>query len=177
MAGVAASLLARHVIPLPVPEPSADLSRSVAPLRRPVDEGKWMAVHVLYTECRCSRLIAEHLRHDPRPEDLGEHVLLVGEDRDLAAALRRRGLAVRTLEPQRLSDEYGIDAAPLLIVVAPDGVVRYAGGYTARKQGPAPRDLEIIARLRGGARNAALPVYGCATSRQLRRDLNPLDLP
>ena len=177
MSAVAASMLARHVIPLPAPVHDGRLSTALEVMRGPDDAGRWMAVHVLYTDCRCSRQVGEHLSITKRPSDLAEIVLLVGEDPAFAGRLRSNGFVVTAVDAHTLSTAYGLEAAPLLLVVDPEGKIRYSGGYTARKQGPEPRDLQIIDSVRGGAQDPPLPVYGCATSRQLQKTLNPLELP
>lgn len=169
----AASLLARHLLPLPPPEDTATL----ASLRTGEGTGRWMAVHVLYTECPCSRRIAEHLMASARPLDVEEHVVLVGARAGLANGLRTRGFDVVEVEPEELARRFGIEAVPLLVVLGPDDTTKYSGGYTERKQGPDPRDLEIIARARTGDGEPGLPIFGCAVGRALREALNPLDLP
>jgi hypothetical protein len=174
---VSATLLGRHLLPLPRPVADEALARSMATLRGPNDAGRWMAVHVLYAECKCSQRIAEHLLASDRPKEVSEHVLLVGSDAALEARLSSRGFQVTRIEPSELSERYHIQAVPLLVVSAPDGTVRYAGGYTARKQGPDPRDLEILADARAGRTIETIPVFGCAVSRKLQADVNPLGLP
>lgn len=173
MGAAAASLLARHVVPLPLPGDTAALSR----LRTADDTGRWMAVHVLYTECPCSRRIIEHLTASERPLDVVEHVVLVGARPDLARALLTRGFHVVEVTEDELVARFGVDAAPLLVVLAPDDTTRYSGGYTERKQGPEPQDLHIIARARAGSADLGLPVFGCAIGRALRQTINPLGLP
>ncbi|HEY8945874.1 MAG TPA: hypothetical protein VIM73_16510, partial [Polyangiaceae bacterium] len=66
---------------------------------------------------------------------------------------------------------YGIDAAPLLIVSDPKGEPRYVGGYTTRKQGPVLEDLSIVEQARRGSSLASLPIFGCAVSERLQREL------
>ncbi len=77
---------------------------------------------------------------------------------------------------QKLAELYEIDAAPLLVAIDPEGRVRYAGGYTDRKQGPDVRDRQILDALQRGDVVQPLPLYGCAVSKQLRRTLDPLGL-
>jgi hypothetical protein len=57
MLAIGSSLLARHALALPRPAADAALAASMATLREPGNVGQWMAVHVLYTECRCSRVL------------------------------------------------------------------------------------------------------------------------
>jgi hypothetical protein len=173
MGAVAASLLARHVVPLPPPADTVSLSS----LRSVDDTGRWIAVHVLYSECVCSRRIIEHLTRSARPTDVVEYVVLVGARTDLTSALRTRGFRVLEVTPDELSTRFGIEAVPLLVVLGPDDTTRYSGGYAERKQGPELRDLHIIARARAGYDDEGLPLFGCAVGRALRQTINPLRLP
>lgn len=177
MLAVGITLLARHAVALPRPTEDASFARAMASLRAPEDSGRWMAVHVLYAECQCSQRIANHLLTSDRPEGVAERVLLVGRSADLEARLAARGVRVVLTKSAELADRYHVQAVPLFVVVAPDDTVRYAGGYTARKQGPDPRDLEILAAARDDRFFARLPVFGCAVSARLRSSLNPIGLP
>jgi hypothetical protein len=49
--------------------------------------------------------------------------------------------------------------------------VRYAGGYSERKQGPVFEDVDTMLRLRAEAKARSLPIFGCAVS----RDQNAFD--
>ncbi len=173
---VGASLLARHAIALPM-APAAELDTAVATLRSEGDAGRWLAVHVLYAECRCSQRIAERLLSSIRPSDVVEQVLLVGRDEDLERRLASRGFRVFTIDEDELARRFHIQAAPLFLVAAPNGSVRYAGGYTKTKQGLDLLDRDILAVVRAGRAVEPLPVLGCAVSRALKQDMNPLGLP
>jgi hypothetical protein len=177
MAAVAATLMVRHTVPMPAIADGADVAIAIETLRGPEERGRWMVVHVLYEECRCSIRIAEHLQEVGPASDVGEHVLLVGEDEALRAALGARGFDARGVTAEQLSSEFHVLSAPILIIADGEGTVRYAGGYTRRKQGPAPMDREILANLRAGQSGPPLPAYGCAVSARLQRQLNPLAIP
>jgi hypothetical protein len=177
MLAVGTTLLARHVVALPRPPADQALVRAMASLRAPGDFQRWMAVHVLFAECRCSKRIAEHLLSSTRPSDLSERVLLVGHDPELERRLAERGLRVTVTDTTEVGARYRIPAVPLLVILSPDGDVRYSGGYTTRKQGPDPKDLELIAYARSGRSPTALPILGCAVSDRLQSSLNPLALP
>jgi hypothetical protein len=174
MVAVSAVLLGRHLLPLPPPSGNDPaLASSLAGLRRAEDGSRFLAVHVLYSECKCSTDIAEHLLTSERPSDVVEVVLFVGENKELEDKLSARGFGVKRIDADELVGSYRIGAVPMLVVLAPDGTVRYAGGYTTRKQGPDPRDLSIIARARNERNLAALPLFGCAVAEELRRRLDP----
>jgi hypothetical protein len=173
MVVVGASLLAKHVAALPVPTKSAALSKSLAELR-PRGSHDWLAVHVMYAECRCSQRIVEHLVTTRRPAGWREVVLWVGKAEPSAELARR--FDVRKLRPNDLA-RLGIDAAPLLVALDPNDGVRYVGGYTERKQGPAIEDLRLLADARRSSVTSSLPVLGCAVSERLKQALSVLPGP
>jgi hypothetical protein len=174
---VGAVLLGRHVVALPKPERNPITTRAFAALREPGDHGRWLAVHVLYAGCKCSARIVDHLAQaEPNPS-VREVVLWVGQDLQSQARLAGAGFRVRGLEPEVLRDRFGVEAAPVLIVLDPQDRARYVGGYTSRKQGPDIQDRKVLAALLGGARPAENPVLGCAVSGRLKTALDPLGLP
>jgi hypothetical protein len=176
MVVLGAGLLARHVVALPTPAPSALLAASIDGLRTPATRGKWLAVHVLYAPCRCSQRIADHLLSTERPRDWSEVVLWVGASPTPPAGLEQR-FDVRRIGTADLS-RYGLESAPMLVTVDPDGRIRYAGGYTERKQGPVVDDLRILDASRGATSLlAGLPIFGCAVSERLQREFRALPIP
>ncbi|HEX4445697.1 MAG TPA: hypothetical protein VH044_03145 [Polyangiaceae bacterium] len=177
MLALGVTLLARHLVALPAPPNDAQLANAMGSLRTPAEAGRWMAIHVLDAQCGCSRRIADHVMATVRPSDLAEHVLLVGHDAPLEARLARKGMPITEVTEAELVGRYHAQAVPMLLVVAPDGTLPYVGGYTDRKQGPAPRDLEIIEAARAGRDLPALPILGCAVGERLKDSLNPLGVP
>jgi hypothetical protein len=177
MVAVGGTLLGRHLIALPRPANDAALAHAMSSLRGVGGAGLWMTVHVLYAECGCSKLIAEHIMAGGRPPDVTERVLLIGRDTDLEARLGKMGLPVTRVTEDEAATRFHVVAAPTLVVLGPDDTVRYVGGYTERKRGPDPRDLTILASARAGDEVASLPIFGCAVSARLRASLNPLGLP
>jgi len=173
---VCSSLLARHLLPLPA-ESSPALSQGLARLRSPEDEGRFVAFHVLFADCECSRRVADRLATTQRPPAVSERVLLVGEAPEVRSSLERRGFLVTMVAPEELTTRFGIESAPILVVAAPDGSVRYAGGYTERKQALVPHDREIIEAAVAGRAPPPLPVYGCPVAERLKRERNPLGIP
>src|ERR1700733_5402973 len=177
MLAIGATLLGRHLVALPRPVKDAALAQAMDTMRGPDDAGLWMAIHVLYAECQCSQRIAEHLLASRRPREIAERVLFIGHDPDLEARFAAAGLLVVRTDENEAAVRYHVAAAPLFVFVAPDGALRYVGGYTERKQGPDPRDVEILAEARADREVAPMPVFGCAVSARLRADINPLGLP
>lgn len=177
---VATSLAAAHFYTLPKPD-SSDISllAAIKSLRDGGDAGRWLAVHVLYAECRCSRRILEHLASSTRPVGVQEKLLLVGTPEQATAARRLvglRGFEVVKTNPEALWARFHIQAAPLLLVADPGDVVRYAGGYSERKQGFALLDTEIIRELVTKRQPAELPLFGCAVSKELQGVLDPVSV-
>ena len=169
-----AGLLAKHVVALPAPTNSERLSKSLSSLRASKAQDQWLAVHVLYAECRCSQRIVAHLISTVRPSGWQEVVLWVGNGApDLALERAYRVKRLTSVELARL----GVDAAPLLVVLDPQNHVRYTGGYTDRKQGPVIEDVRILAQARRADTLASLPVFGCAVSDRLKRALAILPAP
>jgi len=173
---VQTTLMAGHWYTLPTPAQDVRLERA---LRAVVSQGAsdtWATVHVLYSECRCSQRVFDHLFESPRPDDLHDVVLLVGADPEIERRAANAGFAVRVLEPQQLESEFGVVSAPLLFVLGPDARLRYAGGYTERKQGYDVLDLEILQALKDGREPTELPLYGCGVSKELQQILDPMGL-
>jgi hypothetical protein len=132
---------------------------------------------VLYGACACSDRVLEHLATRGVMASTSEHVVLAGTGRgDRAGLLRARGFSVDSIAPEQLKTRYGLEVAPLLIVAAPDGSIRYLGGYTERKQGPRIRDRETLHELQSGRATSLLPLFGCAVSRQLQQLFDPFRL-
>jgi len=169
MLTLGAALLARHVAALPIPSDDEKLAAALGARRSPDAVGAWVAVHVLYSDCRCSRNIVTHLLTSERPSGWKEAVLWVGPD-DPSPALARR------FDLQRVTTEdlarAGIQAAPLLAVLDPRNHLRYVGGYSQRKQGPTIDDLRILSEVRRGTTVARLPLFGCAVSARLRQQVS-----
>ena len=169
-----AGLLAKHVVALPVPTKSQQLSKSLSALRDVARPKRWLAVHVLYAECRCSQRIVKHLTSTARPLGWEEVVLWVGNAApDAELEVHYRVKRVTSAELARL----GVEAAPLLAILDPEGRLRYAGGYTSRKQGPVIDDLQIFAEAQHAGAPASRPVFGCAVSDRLKRALSILPAP
>jgi hypothetical protein len=168
------SLAAAHMYVLPTPAVGDPmLARAVNGLRAPDERDDWLAVHVLYAHCRCSRRIIEHLSVVTRPGNVQEKLLIVGERPDLASLLdtiASRGIDIVEATPAELRDRFHVEGVPLLLVLAPDGRLRYAGGYTERKQGPNPRDVHIILCVDGAGLVAGrYPVLQCLKAAVLFR--------
>jgi hypothetical protein len=172
-----AILLLRHMVPLPTPAHTDTVLRDA--IRADLPRAAWRAVHVMYRDCACSRRTIEHLLASPRPPQLAELVVMVDDDGKPGtddAKLRAAGFPVQVITPDQLRGRYHLEAAPVLVVMGPDGELAYVGGYNRHKQSAAYEDVAIIDELRTGSSVSTLPVFGCATSARLANMVDPLHL-
>lgn len=174
---VCATLLAGHFYALPIPS-VADPVLAAGVHSDLATEGwdGWAVVHVFYAECGCSERVAEHLFAEARPPGVHEKVVVVGEHPQWQAKAERNGFSYETVTQEDLRSRYGIEGAPLMVVVDAGGQIRYAGAYTDRKRGLVVRDLEILEDLRAGNEVAAIPLFGCAVGKDLQAAFDPLRL-
>ena len=163
------TLLARHVVPLPA---GAVSDVRLGALR--AEPTRWLMVHVLYARCRCSEQIVHHLARRGPSGDASEVVLWIGSRAALETELQGAGFSLLRVGAEELLPRFGVEAAPLLVILDPDNVARYRGGYTDRKQAYPVRDTELLRDAMGGAAPVALPVFGCAISQRLRELIDPL---
>jgi hypothetical protein len=174
-------LLASHLLTLPAPAPSDPvLHHGIAAHRRADQRGRWLVLHVVFDECKCSQRVLDHLLADSRPPGVAERIVLVTEHGTAGAAsiaaIPAHGFELDVVTPEQLVAEYHIEAAPLLVVVDPHDTVRYVGGYTPRKQAADVRDLAVIAAVQRGEAVEPLPTFGCAIGRALSSKLDPLGI-
>lgn len=175
MTVVMSSLMARHLVALPAPEPNSALISALGALRPEHAQG-WSLIHVIYGPCPCSGRIVDHLLERRAQPGITEHVLLTQDEGRFGPRLSQRGFIVHHLSPDELDARFKISSSPLLLILDPTDQPRYIGGYTAQKQGPAPQDLLLLARAQAGLGMPSLPILGCAVSARLRRLLNPMNL-
>lgn len=167
-------LLVRHLVPLPTP---SHLAPGFVAFRSP-KPGEIIVFHVLLAGCRCSEQIARRLVMRPRPTQVEEHLVLVDDDAlTLERRFARTSFIIHHVSTRDLASTFHVSGVPLLLVVSGDGEVRYSGGYTERKQGLIPRDIDIIDAVARGETPDPLPLFGCATAEELRRTHNPWWLP
>ena len=173
---ICASLMAGHWVTLPHPERGEVMAANVGFPRFPVDHEQVYAFHFLYGDCSCSRRVLKHvLARSPVP-NAKERIVLIGEDPESEAHAIALGFEVHTVTPPQLKEIYGVESAPLLMVSDLEGTIRYAGGYTSRKQGLDIQEMEIIQKAIANQDIDGLPLYGCAVSKSLRAIVDPLDL-
>lgn len=195
------SLMVGHWAPLPQPESESGsvLAQGLQQLVNPraglirltttEDTSKnWTMVHVLYEGCGCSQRVVDYLMGPRRSSHSGEYpldewVILVGDDSDstangdsLASAAAAAGYLIKRETQTSLFELYGIESAPLFVVLNPTSEPAFVGGYTARKQGLAYEDLHVLEQLQQGAQPAPIPIYGCGVSTSLQTALDPFSI-
>jgi hypothetical protein len=174
---VGAYLLASHLLTLPTPATGdPELHRAIAAHRHADQRDRWLVLHVVFDDCKCSQRVLAHLLATPRPAGVVERVVYITEHPAEAstAEIAAHGFDLDVVTPDRLAADYHIEAAPLLVIVDPHDTVRYAGGYTPRKQADDVRDLAVISAVVHGEPVESLPAFGCAVGSSLRSTLDPL---
>jgi hypothetical protein len=126
-------------------------------------DGRWQLVYILGAGCSCSTQVAEHLAKRQKLAGLEEKVVTVGETGGAVRQLARLGWDVHPKSAEEVRYLYGARAAPLLVVIDPDGQIRYAGGL-ARSSGAREgyQEVWIARRIQTGRAIPALPAFGCA---------------
>lgn len=164
-----------HWVTLPVPAiEDSDWSAHFA--SNESDADGLNAFHFLYGNCPCSMRILDDLLKHPSHCLVNETIVFIGETNRDAESARSLGYRVRYTTTQKLRRDFGVEAAPLLVVISYSSEPKYVGGYTARKQGLNSQHRDIISRCFRGESVAALPLYGCAVSSSLQDIVDPMRL-
>ena len=170
----AASLTAWHSVALPVGNPVETTAGT--------EDGRWHMVHYLSSDCACSREVANYLvRRRPLAGVMEEVVLIASENPGAQLKMlnmfKQNGFRTSLMAPDAAANDAGVEGVPLLQIRAPDGSLRFRGGY--REHGAPPDRFLDISILSGLMNSRAVPrprVYGCATTHRLRALLDPLSL-
>jgi hypothetical protein len=160
---LAGSVLASYHQPFGLP------SGSIVPLA--TESQGWRALHLLTAGCGCSDSLAGYLaKRRPFP-GLSEEVIFIGADDPFGkrAALESDGFRVSSHGSEYIR-AIGVTGVPLLVILSPSGKAVYMGGYGAGGY----RDAELWTKIRSGLEPPALPVLGCAVSKDLRNRIDPL---
>lgn len=165
-----------HWVALPHPATTDQAWTTQLRQTRNTLDDPWTVFHFLYSDCPCSRRILKHILDRVPVDGCRERIVFIGVDTQVAEAATQRGFEVDCVTPEMLKSRYGVEAAPMLTILDPAGTVRFAGGYTAHKQGPQIQDVKIINAFLDGAVVEELPVFGCAVSDRLKLLVDPLGL-
>jgi hypothetical protein len=175
---VGAFLMADHWVTLPVPSgEDIKLARAIDDARNLDERGQWLAVHILYSKCTCSKRVVDHLFSKGRSSGIKEKLIIVdGERPEWLTLAKAKGFSYEVISPKQLHEIYNVSAAPIMVVADPLGTIRYAGGYTTRKQGPDIKDTEIIDQLMTQNPVKPIPLFGCAIAKGLQELTDPFGL-
>lgn len=176
VAGVCASSMVGHVLPLPRSE-RASVAPGISTLRASLGAKGVVVFHFLDSKCRCSRRVVDGLVSRRPMSGVVEHVVLVDDDGGLRGRLETAGFVVTAVGAKELESRFAVRGAPVLVVVDRNDAVLYEGGYTDRKQAFALEDRRIVREALEGHAPAPLPVFGCAVSAKLDRERNPMRIP
>lgn len=171
---VGAYQLAAHASSLPAPRDSTRLAQAMRALGREATGRRALVAHFLGAQCGCSRDVVRSLARRAPIAGAHEYVFVIGSARETRALLAGRGYVVDELDADAAARRFDLEAVPVLVVALRDAGVRYVGGYTERKRDGQILTTSIVARILADARPSPLPVLGCAVSRRLRQQLDPL---
>jgi hypothetical protein len=172
--------LAGHLIDLPAPRSGDPVLAGGLRALFPGARSSLWAAHVLYDRCGCSARVDQALRRRGPLAGVRETVVIVADqpaqiDGGRVEDLRRAGFAVATLSSRDAARRLHVRAVPLLVILDDRDQVRYAGGYTGRERTQL-EDERLIADVRADRTPEALPIFGCATSNDLQKQIDPLGI-
>jgi hypothetical protein len=176
VAGVCASSMVGHVVPLPATE-HVRVGPGIAALKASIGATGVVAFHFLDAKCRCSRRVIDGLVSRRPMTDVVEHVVLVDDDGTLRGRLTASGFVVTAVTSAELERRFAVRGAPVLMITSREDKVLYEGGYTDRKQAFVLEDKRIIRDAADGHAPPPLPVFGCAVAAKLERERNPMRIP
>lgn len=165
-----------HVAPMPAFAHPATSPTFAAFARLGAGRDRSLLVHVIATDCDCTRRLIAHLMAAHRTRGVDELIVFVGDASRWRAAAAEVGLPIVEIDADRLWLDYGVQAAPVLAVVSARGQVEYLGGYFDHPAARQPLDADIVKAWQRGTVPAPLPVFGCAVGTRLRERLDPLGL-
>lgn len=171
---VLAVLMVGHIVSLPAPNDDQRLENAVKALHH--DHHSPLLIHVIYQHCSCTNSLFAHLIDRGRFASVREQVLFVGDDPTKRMAAQKAGYEVMTISRHALVRTFGIEAAPVLLIVDATGSIVYLGGYYRHPATVVPQDEMIYAQIQRGQHIDPLPLYGCAVSDRLQQAFDPLGL-
>lgn len=181
---ITSSLMIGHVVPLPAPA-RGDVIAAAANATANADPDQSLehtpgaavlALHFLYGDCPCSRNVLDHVLERDPIDGIRERIVFVGKKDPREPIAESRGYETERVSPVELRSRYGVESAPLLVVVDARGTILHSGGYTSRKRGVNVQDESIIRSVIQGDSEDQLPVLGCAVSKELQSAVDPLGL-
>lgn len=176
MTTIGAFLMAGHWVVLPSPNRGETLIAQTVAFGTEEQSTEWLVLHILFGDCPCSRRVLRHVVERHPLDQVTERIVLIGKDDPLRPRAIEKGYETEVVTPEQLHDRYGLESAPLMVVLDRFGRIHYSGGYTSRKQGFQIEDVVRIQNVVNGKEQEDLPVYGCAVSDRLKQIIDPLGL-
>lgn len=179
LCAIVSTLMASHWATLPHPETGSQLPTESETVGEDLNEDNGrirLTYHFLYSGCRCSQRVIEHLLKRGPIENASEQIVLVGSDAELESRILNARYRLVVISEAELKERYDVEAAPLMVIADMQGKIRYSGGYSSRKQSLDYQDVAIIAKAIKGDEVEGLPVYGCAVSTRLQKIVDPLGI-
>jgi hypothetical protein len=137
-------------------------------------------VHVLGEGCGCSEFVSEYLYERGKKLGLNELVYFIGNEESLKSNLRVKGFdtSFHTFESIR-KKKLKTEGVPYFQIYNTENKLVYSGGYDNKMitKYTKFKDLEILKSLQiYKTTDKSLPVYGCATSKNIQELIDPFQL-
>ena len=165
-----ASISVGHLASLPQPGDKAFLSRALLKYRRQTNAN--FLVHVIYSDCSCASGLLTHLRSRAAFPGEEELILFVGWSSGQERRFNDAGFDFKNITATHLVSDFGLEAAPVLVMFDAAGKMRYVGGYYDVPATVVALDEEIHSKVAAHTSVEPLPVFGCAVSPQLQQSLD-----
>lgn len=169
-----ASLMMNHVFAMPAPTDDERLEAALAKVRRHSDRP--LALHIIYENCSCTNLLVEELLERGPTNHWEEVILFVGASPERHRRAQRNGFETHQSSALQLKTQWGVEAAPVLLLLDQSGALAYAGGYFETPATVSPQEVRLMRQLLEGTELSPLPIYGCAVSAQLQAQTDPLGI-
>jgi hypothetical protein len=166
-------LMVNHLIAMPLPHDYQKIQENMPQLR---NGPGWLMVHVIYQNCSCTNSLTSSLLERGRQPGVDESIIFVGDDEAFKRKFEARGFSFSFESRDEIADQYGIEAAPMLLIFSPQDHLEYGGGYFERPSVYRSIDQKYLARLKKGENVEALPLYGCAVSTRLQKITDPFGI-
>ncbi len=131
---------------------------------------------MIYENCNCTNALTTSLLERGVQPDAEEWVLYVDAGAGTQEQFEAKGFSFLSKTSAEMEHQYGIEAAPMLLIFSPEDRLLYGGGYFERPSVFRSQDTRVLGRLKENKSVEALPVYGCAVSPRLQELSAPFGL-
>jgi len=166
-------LMVNHIIAMPLPDDYKRIQENMPQLRH---SPGWLIVHVIYQNCSCTNSLTSSLLESGSQPGVDESIIFVGDDEEFERRFKARGFYFKFETRASIADQFGIEAAPMLLIFSPDDRLKYGGGYFERPSVYRSMDQKYLTKLKKGEDVEALPLYGCPVSTRLQKIMDPFGI-